>query len=71
LPIPERGSGFAGYRAGRRADRDRSDSGHTAQKETEYAEIIANRMRNPEPDFKQYARAVSIHERGRHDEGGR
>lgn len=37
----------------------------------EYGERIARQMRNPEPDFKQYARAVSIHQRGAHDEGGK
>lgn len=35
-----------------------------------YSERIAAGMRNPDPDFAQYARAVSIHRRGAHDEGG-
>ncbi|HEX4309164.1 MAG TPA: HNH endonuclease signature motif containing protein [Acidobacteriaceae bacterium] len=35
-----------------------------------YAERIAAGMKNPDPDFRQYARAVAIHQRGAHDEGG-
>lgn len=38
------------------------------EKRAEYAEQLA---RNPAPDFKQYVRAVVIHQRGVHDEGGR
>jgi hypothetical protein len=36
----------------------------------EYSERIAAQMRNPTPTFQQYARAVAIHQRGAHDEGG-
>ena len=35
-----------------------------------YSERIAAEMRNPTPTFQQYARAVAIHQRGGHDEGG-
>jgi hypothetical protein len=38
------------------------------KKRAEYAERIA---RNPAPDFRQYIRAVVIHQRGAHDEGGK
>lgn len=39
---------------------------------SEYGSRIAKGLRsNPDPDFKQYARAVSIHQRHQHDEGGK
>lgn len=41
------------------------------QTRVEYGERIAGQMRNPAPDFKQYAMAVTIHQRGQHDEGGK
>lgn len=54
----------------RKGDAARATAAVRATSPAKRAEFGERMTKNPAPDFKQYLRAVVIHERGAHDEGG-